>query len=147
MKLSTRARYGVRAMLELGLRETQSPVSTKEIADDQQVSAKYLEAVLANLRKAGLIRSVRGAGGGHVLAKAPSEINLRDIYEALEGTESFVSCTVAPGNCRQALTCVPREIWAAMYAAAMGVLEAITLEELVRRTREKQETLSSMYYI
>jgi len=147
MKLSTRTRYGARAMLELALREEPNPVSTKEIATRQQVSVKYLESVLATLRQAGLVRSLRGAGGGHVLGKPAQEITLRDVFEALEDSQAFVPCTYEPGVCERADLCVTREVWTEMYAASMAVLEEITLAELVRRARGKQSSLASMYYI
>lgn len=147
MKLSTRTRYGARAMLDLALRADPGPVSTKEIATNQQVSVKYLESVLASLRKAGLVRSLRGAGGGHVLAKPADEITLRDLFEVLEGTEALVPCSYEPELCDRAALCVTRDVWTEMYAAAMAVLGNITLAELARRAREKEGSLASMYYI
>ena len=106
MKLSTKMRYGARAMLELALDNEKGVVSTREIASHQQVSTKYLEHLLASLRSAGLVRSVRGAQGGHALAKPADEINLRDIYTALEGTEGFVECVTSPKVCARTESCV-----------------------------------------
>ncbi|MBC7238248.1 MAG: Rrf2 family transcriptional regulator, partial [Chloroflexi bacterium] len=115
MKLNTRMRYGTRAMLELALRENETPVSAKEIAEHQEVSAKYLESVLASLRAANLVTSIRGAGGGYVLARPAAEITLRDLFEALEGTEGLVECTTNAELCHRHDACVTREVWAEMY--------------------------------
>lgn len=146
MKLSTKTRYGTRAMLDLALWYESGPVSAKKIARRQEVSAKYLESVLAMLRSAGLVRSVRGARGGHLLARPPHSITLREIFEVLEGREGFVHCTTDPQVCDRAKTCVTQEVWARIYAECMETLESTTLEDLVRRAKEKG-SLAAMYYI
>lgn len=146
MKLSSRTRYGTRAMLDLALRYEAGPVSAKEIARRQEVSTKYLESLLAMLRSAGLIRSVRGAKGGHMLARRPDRITLREIFDVLEGCDGFVQCTTDPHVCERAKTCVTQEVWARMYAACMEILEATTLEDLARRARDKTPS-ADMYYI
>ena len=140
MKLGTRIRYSARAMLELALNYESGTriVSVKEIAAHQQLSPKYLEHLLASLRAAGLVRSVRGAKGGHTLARPPDAVNLREIYHVFEGTEGFVECTTSPGLCDRSDGCVTREVWAQMYDACMGILESTTLGDLARRARSKQ---------
>ena len=138
MKLSTKTRYSTRAMLELALNYESGVVSVREIAARQSLSHKYLEHLLASLRSAGLVRSVRGAQGGHVLTRPPDQINLREIYHVFEGSEGFVECTTSPELCDQTDGCVTREIWTQMYAACMAVLESASLEDLARRAREKQ---------
>lgn len=137
MKLSTKTRYGSRAMLELALNFGDDPVSVREMADRQQLSPKYLEHLLAVLRSADLVRSVRGAQGGHALARPPDQINLREIYDAFEGTAGFVDCSTQPELCDRSDECVTREVWVEMYAACMEVLESTTLEELARRAMAK----------
>jgi len=134
-------------MLDLALYHNTGLLSSKEIAEHQDVSVKYLEHLLTTLRNSGLIRTVRGARGGHALARAPHEINLRQIFESLEGSSGLVECTVTPGLCENAGFCVTREVWARMYAACLEVLESTNLEDLMRRTREKQESATAMYYI
>ena len=146
MKLSTKTRYGTRAMLDLALRYESGPVSAKEIARRQEVSTKYLESVLAMLRSAGLVRSVRGAKGGHMLTRPPHQITLREIFQVLEGCEGFVPCTTDPQVCDRAKTCVTQEVWARIYAECMETLESTTLEDLARRAREKG-SLAAMYHI
>jgi Rrf2 family protein len=147
MKLSTKTRYGARAMLELALNYENGVVSTKEIAAQQQVSPKYLEHLLASLRSASLIRSIRGAQGGHTLTRHPAEINLREIYDALEGTDGFVECTTSPEVCDKTETCVTRDVWDELYTTCMEILGSTTLEDLARRSRNKQSPQGVMYYI
>jgi len=147
MKLSTKTRYGARAMLELALKYEERVVSTAEIAEQQQVSPKYLEHLLASLRSATLVRSVRGAQGGHSLARHPAQINLREIYDALEGPEGFVACTTCPEVCESTETCATREVWAQMFAACMAILESTSLEDLTRRASNKRGVEGSMYFI
>jgi Rrf2 family protein len=139
MKLGTKTRYSARAMVDLALNCESEPgvVSAKDIAARQQVSPKYLEHLLASLRSAGLVRSVRGAKGGHSLCRPPSQISMREIYHVFEGTEGFVECTTSPKICDRPDGCVTQEVWAQMYDACMEILESTTLEDLVRRAREK----------
>ncbi len=142
MKLSTKTRYGVRAMLDLALNYEKGVVSAREIAARQQVSPKYLEQLLASLRAAGLVRSVRGAQGGHTLTRHPDQINLQEIYSVFEGTEGFVECTSTPEICDRADGCVTQEVWAEMYAASTEILESTTLGDLAHRARGKQAALA-----
>lgn len=125
-------------MVDLALNYEKGVVSVRVIAARQQLSPKYLESLLASLRAAGLVRSVRGARGGHALTRSPNQINLRQIYNVFEGTEGFVECTTSPELCDRIDDCVTRDIWAQMYAACMEALESTTLEELARRAGKKQ---------
>lgn len=147
MKLSTRTRYGTRAMLDLAVAYGKGPVSSKEIAERQDLSQKYLENLMAALRSAGLIRSVRGPQGGHMLACPPEQVTLRAIFETLEGTGGFVECTTDATFCERSCDCVTQEVWAQMYAAAMAVLTKTTLADLVRRSGERRSNACAMYYI
>jgi Rrf2 family cysteine metabolism transcriptional repressor len=140
MRLGTKTRYSARAMVHLALNyeNGNGVVTVKEISTRQQVSPKYLEHLLASLRSAGLVRSVRGAKGGHTLTRSPDQINLREIYHVFEGTEGFVECTTSPELCDRIDGCVTREVWAQMYDACIEILESTTLEDLARRAREKR---------
>jgi Rrf2 family cysteine metabolism transcriptional repressor len=135
MKVTTRTRYGTRAMVQLALNYGQGLITSKDIADEQEVSPKYLEQLLATLRRDGLVRSVRGARGGHTLARSPDEITLRDIFESLEGSDGLVECTASPDVCDRASRCPTRSVWAEMYAACLRILEGTTLGALAGRTR------------
>ena len=141
MKLSTKTRYSTRAMLELALNyETENRVvSAREIATRQQISSKYLEHLLSSLRAAGLVKSIRGAYGGHTLTKPPDQINLREVYNVFEGVGGFVECTTRPEFCDRADSCVTREVWARIYATCMETLESITFDDLAHRARDKQD--------
>jgi Rrf2 family protein len=125
--------YGTRALLALALNYEKGVVSIREMAARQQVSPKYLEHLLASLRSAGLVRSVRGAQGGHTLTRHPDEINLRDVYHAFEGMEGFVECTTGLQVSERIDSCVTREIWSHMYAMCMEMLGSTTLGDLARR--------------
>jgi Rrf2 family cysteine metabolism transcriptional repressor len=139
MKLGTKTRYSTRAMLDLALNYDDGTrvVSAREIAGHQDVSPKYLESLLAALRSAGLVRSIRGLEGGYTLARHPSQINLQEIYHVFQGTEGFVECTTDPEYCARTDGCVTREIWAQMYDASMEILKSTSLEDVARRAREK----------
>jgi Rrf2 family cysteine metabolism transcriptional repressor len=139
MKLGTKTRYSTRAMLDLALHYDGGTrvISTRQIAEHQDISPKYLEHLLAALRSAGLVRSVRGMQGGHTLTRHPADINLREIYHVFEGREAFVRCTTDPEYCSRTDACVTQEIWRQMYEASMEVLESTTLEDLAHRAREK----------
>jgi Rrf2 family protein len=140
MKLGTKTRYSARAMLELAPNHDSGSrvVSTREIAERQEVSPKYLEYLLAALRSAGLVRSLRSAQGGHTLTRHPAQINLREIYHVFEGKEGFVECATDPEYCKRTDACVTQEVWSQIYEACMEILESTTLEDLARRAREKQ---------
>ena len=100
MRLSTKGGYGTRAMLDLAFNSSEGPVLLRDIAKRQEVSEKYLEHSISVLRKAGLVRSIRGARGGYVLAKLPSEIRLSEIMEVLEGSMAPVECVDDPQVCQ-----------------------------------------------
>lgn len=147
MKLSTKIRYGARAMLELASHYGEGPIELKEIARKQDISIKYLEQVIIPLRTAGLVKSLRGSKGGYSLGKPPSAICLNDVVETLEGPMNLVDCIGDPSACKRSLACVTRDIWGEVSAALQGVLKSITLEEMVRRRIEKEKGGSQAYQI
>jgi Rrf2 family cysteine metabolism transcriptional repressor len=147
MKLSTKMRYGTRALLDLAMHVGQGPTSLKEIAERQEVSVKYLEHLFATLQTTDLVRALRGPNGGYTLSRPPQQINLREVFECLEGRDPFVQCTADPDACERANACVTQEMWTQMYEAAMGVLEATTLADLAQRAQQKQGATIAMYSI
>ena len=112
MKLSTRTRYGIRAILELAVNNNKGPLQTKIIAERQDISGKYLEQLLAALKSAGFVRSIRGSKGGYVLAKPENQIKLSDVFNALEGPVITVECLENESYCAQVADCVVRQVWA-----------------------------------
>jgi Rrf2 family protein len=137
MKLSTRGRYGVRLMLELALHYGEGPVLLRDIAGRQAISEKYLWHLINPLKTMGLIKSIRGAHGGYVLAKEPAEINLRDILLILEGSLCLVDCVDNPASCDRSDTCITRDIWSETSKNMSQTLESVTLEKMVERQRNK----------
>ena len=147
MKLSTRTRYGTRALLELALHEGRGPVFLKDIARQQQISLSYLEHLVSPLISGGIIRSVKGPKGGITLAKKPEDIKLIEITHLLEGSLAPVECVDNPDICERSAQCVTRDIWGEVKQAMNGVLESTTLKDLVDRQKKKGIPASSMYYI
>jgi Rrf2 family protein len=147
MKLSTRTRYGTRALLELALRDGVGPVFLKDIARKQQISLAYLEHLVTPLISGGIIRSTKGPKGGIMLARKPEEIKLSEITLLLEGSVAPVECVDHPEVCKRSDLCVTREIWSEMKNAMDGLLESTTLQDLVERQKKKGLPEESMYYI
>jgi len=142
VKTSTRSRYGVRALLELALHYGEGPQMMQAIADSQGVSRKYLDTIFASLKSAGLVRSRRGIGGGHLLARQPEQIRLGEVLRALEGPLALVDCTGAPEICERSHRCVARDVWADIGAAVEKVLDGITLADLVKKHLAKMGSVS-----
>ena len=147
MKISTKIRYGARAMVELASHYGQGPIELREIAKKENISPKYLEQVINPLRADGLVKAMRGAKGGYSLAKPPSEICLYDVVEVLEGPLNLLDCLGDPKACQRVSSCVTREVWKEVSDAISQIFCAVTLEDLVKRRREKEKNNSSMYQI
>ena len=138
MKLSTRTRYGIRAILELAENHGQGPVQVKIIAQRQGISVKYLEQLMAILKSAGFVRSIRGSKGGYVLAKAPDQIELIEVLHCLEGTVTTVECVENKECCERAADCAARDLWVQVQRAIEDVLKSMTLQDLVNRGKGKR---------
>src|SRR6266508_2965311 len=124
-----RADYGARAMLDLAQRFGNGLAQTAEIAARQQIPESYLEQLLTTVRKAGLIRSVRGPAGGHELVRTPSEITLGDVLDALEGASSPSAC-MDDGACSVSRECVLQDVWRDLAESYQRIVHGITIEEL-----------------
>lgn len=135
MKLSTRTRYGIRAVLELAQNHGKGPVQLKIIARHQGISVKYLEQLMAMLKSAGIVNSVRGSKGGYILAKSPDQIRLSDCFSCLEGTVVTVECVENDSYCPRTCDCIAREVWAEVQKAVMTVLQSMTLQSLLDRSK------------
>jgi len=147
MKLSTRGRYGTRALLELALHQGERPVPLKDIAQRQQISLQYLEHLITPLIAAGIVLSTRGPRGGVSLAKPPEAVRLSEIIQLLEGSIAPVECVNNPGICVRSKLCVTRDIWSELKKVMNGVLESITLQDLVERQKRKEQPEGVMYHI
>lgn len=139
MRISTKGRYGARLMLELALHYEKGTVLLKDIAKNQEISEGYLEHLLPALRIAGLVNSTRGAHGGYTLAKSPSEITLKEVIQALEGSLSPVECIDTPAVCQRVQFCITRDIWKELGEKMSQTLESVTLKDMVKMQRNKEE--------
>ncbi|MGQ9668748.1 MAG: RrF2 family transcriptional regulator [Desulfosoma sp.] len=132
MKLSTRSRYGTRMMLYLARNGEQSPVQLHEIASHESISVKYLEQLIIPLKKANLVTSVRGAKGGHRLARSPDKITIGDVVRAVERQTELVECLSHPQMCERAETCPARPVWNMPTRAMYQVLDSLSLSDVVQ---------------
>lgn len=135
MKLSTKGRYGVTLMIDLAMYQGEGPISLKSVAEREDLSEHYLEQLIAPLRNAGLVRSIRGAYGGYVLAKSPKEITVGDVIRVLEGPITVVEDPADELNF----------LWEQVRDAINRVLDSVTLADMVERRRSGGEYL--MFYI
>jgi Rrf2 family protein len=131
MQLSTKSRYGVRAMIEIARLCKNGPVKRKDISRAQKISHAYLENILITLKSSSLIRTVRGAKGGFTLDIPPSSITLFQIVTVLEGSLSPIECLENPSLCESCGTCAARIAWMKLHTAQKNVLNGITLQDLV----------------
>lgn len=147
MKLSTRGRYGMRALLDLALHQGEGLILLKDIARRQEVSLPYLEHLITPLIAAGLVKSTRGARGGVLLLRPPSEIKLSEVVQLLEGSIAPTDCVNNPDTCHRSDFCATRDIWIEMKNAMSQVLDGMTLQDLADRQRQKGQAGTGMYYI
>ncbi|MDA8442097.1 MAG: Rrf2 family transcriptional regulator [Peptococcaceae bacterium] len=150
MRLSTKGRYGLKAMFDLAQHIGEGPVSLKNVAERQGISEHYLEQLISGLRKASLVKSVRGAQGGYTLARDASKITVGDIIRVLEGPIAPVECVAEedPEICDKADCCVTRRIWERVRDSIADVLDSVTLEDMVKDAERLQRDENFyMYYI
>jgi len=138
MKLSMRTRYGIRAILELAENHGKGPLQLKAIAEDQGISAKYLEQVMAVLKSAGIVRSIRGPNGGYVLTRRPGRIRVSECFNCLEGPLVTTECVVDKNLCARTADCIARQLWKDVENAVADLLGSMTLQSLIERTRKER---------
>ncbi|MEG2290823.1 MAG: Rrf2 family transcriptional regulator [Clostridium sp.] len=129
MKLSTKGRYGVKAMVDLAIHYGDAPVSIKTISKRQNISEYYLEQLFSPLRKAGLIKSIRGAQGGYVLNKTPDQIKVSDVMYVLEGPIEIAEC-IEGVECDNIDCCATRLLWEKIKNSIDEVMNSITLQDI-----------------
>jgi len=130
MKLSTKGRYGVKAMVDLAINYGEQPVSIKSISERQSISEYYLEQLFSSLRKAKLIKSVRGSQGGYILNRAPEEITIYDIINVLEGPIEISNC-LEDDECNNIDCCATRLLWKKIKNSIDSVTSSINLKDIV----------------
>lgn len=133
MRLSTKGRYGLKAMFELSLHYGEGPIPLKSVADEQKISENYLEQLVSVLRKDGFLESVRGAQGGYLLSKPPSEITVGSILRSLEGNMAPADCVVDNdiNKCDREEHCVTKLVWMKIRDSIDEVIDSITLQDMI----------------
>jgi Rrf2 family protein len=141
MQISTKGRYALRALIDLGLHMDQGPVLRKDIAERQEISSDYIGQLFVELRKTGFIESVKGPGGGYVLAQDADKIRVGDIIRAVEGPIALVQCVGSNSEdaCHRMDSCVTYLLWKRLSETIEGVLDSITLKDLCDQAREFAE--------
>lgn len=132
MRLTTKGRYAVTAMLDLAYHSQKNPVTLTDIATRQTISLSYLEQLFARLRKAGMVKGVRGPGGGYTLSRAAREINIAEIIEAVDEPVDSTKCG-GKSNCHNNQPCITHDLWMGLSEQIRAYLKQITLGQLLER--------------
>ena len=139
MKVNTKVRYGLRAILQIAENYGGDPVPISTISDTQEISGKYLEQVVGALRRSGLVESRKGVRGGYSLARAPEDVTLWDIISALDPHTSLVDCVLEPEVCDRSDSCLTRSIWTLLSRRMQEFWTSYTLSDLIATMRETGE--------
>ena len=143
MKISTKGRHAVRVMIDLAVNNTGEYIKVKQIAKRQGISEKYLEQIIAILHKAGYVKSTRGAQGGYRIAKDPENYTVGMLLRLTEGSLCPVACLEDDVNeCERCDTCETLEVWRELSDAINGVVDHVTIADLVERQQKRQESLN-----
>lgn len=146
MKLTTKGRYGLRAVIDLARYAKNEPVSLSDVAERQGISISYLEQLMAKLKRAGIVQSTRGAQGGYSLAKHPEEISVGEILRALEGSLSPVDCSAVDGEgeteCSASNFCVTKYVWKRINDSINDTVNNIFLSELLAESENVKSDAS-----
>lgn len=142
MKISTKGRYALRLMLDLAINDGEELIRIKDISKRQGISEKYLEQIISYLKKAGYVKSLRGAQGGYRLSMEPKEYSVGMILRLTEGNMVPVGCLEERESCDRIDSCTTMRLWAMINDAVKGVIDKITLQDLVDWEREEKEKLT-----
>ena len=146
MKISTKGRYGLRILLDLAIHQSEKPRLIRDIAKSQQISEKYISRLVIDLRRARMIRSVRGFNGGFHLAKLPEEITLLQVLETMEGPISVVDCVRSPEKCPRQTLCPARNIWTKLNDDIRELTRQLTLDDILNAYRRHNAELGITDY-
>ncbi|HBN84228.1 MAG TPA: Rrf2 family transcriptional regulator [Clostridiales bacterium] len=147
MKLSTKGIYGVMAVLDLTLHQSEGYISLRSVAERHQLSESYMEQLFSTLRKKGILSGARGSQGGYALKKNPKDITVGMVLEALEGSLKPVDCTAGKKSCDRYELCVTRVVWERIEGAIRDVTDRITFEDLANEFNKQGSQEQYMYYI
>ncbi len=145
MKLSTKGKYGLRAFIDLAVWGEEEPVSLTSIAARQEISSNYLEQLMAKLKRAGLVESIRGVNGGYRLARPADEISVGDVLRALEGELNPVECAAIDSgketHCTGSGTCVSKIVWKRINDSINNTVDSIYIGELVKESKDRNKSI------
>ena len=149
MKLNTKTRYGIRAMIELAMDWGGKGIFQKDISERQQISYKYLDHIISALKTKGLITNVEGKKSGYRLARVPEEITVYDIYKAFEPALQIVDCIGDDGECIKAKHCAAKDLWCGLNKKIIEHLDSVTLKSLADKQKalNQKDEKADMYYI
>jgi Rrf2 family transcriptional regulator, cysteine metabolism repressor len=145
MKISTRTRYGLRLLVYLAGSDPDTLLQVKEIAKHEDIPAKYLEQIIRPLKKAGLLKVVRGAKGGYFMDRDPETISVREVFDLLENSTSLIDCLKDKNSCEHKDSCSTFDFWDNFNKLINDYLEGVTLADILKMQREKCKKL--MFYI
>jgi Rrf2 family protein len=137
LKFNTRIRYGLRAILDIALEESESGVYQKDISERQNISIKYLDSIITALKTAGLIVNAKGKKSGYKLTRKPDKIKIIDIYKAFEPGVVIVDCLGDQYICDRASKCTVKDFWGGLNNTIINYMESYTLEDLIKEHRRK----------
>jgi len=147
MKISTKGRYGLTAMVDIAINAISENVTIKSISERQDISEGYLEQIFSSLRKAGLVKSIKGSQGGYILGNNPARITIGDILRTLEGNLSVLGDEIKDEEENMLQQCIKGKIWNEMDKNINAIVDSITLENLVVDYKKMDESSKSMYFI
>lgn len=146
MKLSTKCRYGVRAIYEIARNYNKCPTKRKDIALNQDLDESYLENILIDLKNAEIVNAIRGVHGGFVLKQPPESITILNIVESLQGKLTPVECLITPSVCNRVEGCVSRPVWQKLKEAQEDVLQGITVQDLLDQQKSRNIDINALEY-
>jgi Rrf2 family transcriptional regulator, iron-sulfur cluster assembly transcription factor len=155
MKISTQSRYGLRALFDIAYHSAGLSTQVKDISARQGISPRYIEQIFQKLKRAGIVKSIRGPSGGYYLARNPEDIKVGDVIRATEGNIDLVFCLnhtrSAAKVCERAVHCVARDVWLEASTRLMAYLDSVTLQDLCKQAQQKgvERVIDKhlMYYI
>ena len=145
MKISTRTRYGLRLLVYLAGENPGKLIQVKEIAKHEDIPAKYLEQIIRPLKKAGMLKVVRGAKGGYFIGRRPEDISVKEVFDALENNSSLLDCLQKENSCERRNSCSTFDFWNNFNGIVNEYLESVSIADIVEMQREKCQKL--MFYI
>ena len=138
MRASAKTRYAMEAMVDMAMRAGSGPVALREIARRQEISPNYLEQIFVQLKAAGFVRSVRGAGGGFVLGRSALDIRMTEIATVFEGPVDLIGCVSDKGMCSRSVSCAVRQVWVEVGESMKKALDSVTLQDVADLQASKE---------